>query len=274
MLAQLKEHGNDPLTPIVVQRGLKQDQINYLYEHGREFPGVQMQDSFLRSYPYQSLAAQVLGYVGQISPEEYKRAEAQGLPADRLDRPGRRRVDVRHLPARQGRQGAADRRLARPPEGRSAGSRPSPTPRRGAAPDDRHQAAARRRAGAPRTASTSRAQRPRGAHANGGAIVALNPKDGAVLAMASYPTYQPSIFVGRKDPKKLAPLLEREGRASRRTTRASTARSDVAYPPGSTFKPVTALAAMQEGLMKPYDVDPVHARLQGITSRSSRTGRR
>ena len=68
MLAQLKEHGNDPLTPIVVQRGLKQDQINYLYEHGREFPGVRMQDSFLRSYPYRSLAAQVLGYVGQISP--------------------------------------------------------------------------------------------------------------------------------------------------------------------------------------------------------------
>ena len=44
-----------------------------------------------------------------------------------------------------------------------------------------------------------------GAHANGGAIVALSPKDGAVLAMASYPTYQPSIFVGRKDPAKLAP---------------------------------------------------------------------
>ena len=73
MLAQLKEHGNDPLTPIVVQRGLKQDQINYLYEHGREFPGVRMQDSFLRSYPYRSLAAQVLGYVGQISAESTSR---------------------------------------------------------------------------------------------------------------------------------------------------------------------------------------------------------
>ena len=44
-----------------------------------------------------------------------------------------------------------------------------------------------------------------GAHANGGAIVALSPKDGAVLAMASYPTYQPSIFVGRKDPAEARP---------------------------------------------------------------------
>ena len=128
MLTQLKEHGNDPLTPIVVQRGLKQDQINYLYEHGREFPGVRMQDSFLRSYPYRSLAAQVLGYVGQISAEEYKQMKRQGYQPDRLDRPGRRRVDLRHLPARQGREGAADRRLARPPEGRRRGSRPSRRP--------------------------------------------------------------------------------------------------------------------------------------------------
>ena len=89
MLAQLKEHGNDPLTPIVVQRGLKQDQINYLYEHGREFPGVRMQDSFLRSYPYRSLAAQVLGYVGQISPEEYKRLKRQGYqPTDSIGQAG------------------------------------------------------------------------------------------------------------------------------------------------------------------------------------------
>ena len=64
MVSQLKAHGDDPLTPVVVQRGLKQDQIDYLSEHQAEFPGVQMQDSFLRSYPYQSLAAQVLGYVG------------------------------------------------------------------------------------------------------------------------------------------------------------------------------------------------------------------
>ena len=46
-----------------------------------------------------------------------------------------------------------------------------------------------------------------------------------MLAMASYPTYQPSIYVGRADPKKLAPLLDPTGGGRRRTTRASTARS-------------------------------------------------
>ena len=94
-----------------------------------------------------------------------------------------------------------------------------------------------------------------GKYANGGAIVALSPKDGAVLAMASYPTYQPSIFVGRKDPAKLAPLLNAKVADADNHPGFNRAIS-VAYPPGSTFKPVTALAAMQEGLMRPYDTIP------------------
>ena len=43
---------------------------------------MQLAKSWLRSYPYQSLAAQVLGYVGQISPGEYKTLQEQGLLAD------------------------------------------------------------------------------------------------------------------------------------------------------------------------------------------------
>ena len=67
IVAALAKHGNDPLTPVVVQRGIKQQQIYYLLEHQDQFPGVRLAESYLRKYPYQSLAAQVLGYVGQIS---------------------------------------------------------------------------------------------------------------------------------------------------------------------------------------------------------------
>jgi penicillin-binding protein 2 len=89
MLAQLKAHGGDPLTPIVVQRGLKSDQINYLDEHDAQFPGVQLELSYLRKYPYQSLAAQVLGYVGQISPQEYKARKKDGYqPTDAIGQAG------------------------------------------------------------------------------------------------------------------------------------------------------------------------------------------
>ena len=47
-------------------------------------------------------------------------------------------------------------------------------------------------------------------HANGGAIVALDPRDGAILAMASNPTYKPSVYVGRVDPQKIEPLVNDE----------------------------------------------------------------
>jgi len=89
MLAQLRRHGQDPLTPIVVQNGLHQDQIFYLREHGADFPGVRLQESYLRKYPYQSLAAQVLGYVGQISPDEVKQLKHKGyVPTDSLGQAG------------------------------------------------------------------------------------------------------------------------------------------------------------------------------------------
>jgi penicillin-binding protein 2 len=73
--------------------------------------------------------------------------------------------------------------------------------------------------------------------------------------MASYPTYQPSIFAGNKDPAKLAPLLQVNAADAANHPGFNRALS-VAYPPGSSFKPVTALAAMQEGLMRPYDIIP------------------
>ena len=78
--------------------------------------------------------------------------------------------------------------------------------------------------------------------ANGGAAVVMDVHSGQVLAMASYPTYDPKVWVGG---------------LSRRTTRSSSATSanypllnrpiQEAIAVGSTFKPITAIAALEEG---------------------------
>ena len=253
MLAQLNEHGNDPLSPVVVQRGLKRDQIYYLSEHSAQFPGVQMHNSFLRSYRFQSLAAQVLGYVGPISPEQYKKLRRKGLQAS--DAIGQAGVESTYDTYLRGKDGKAQ--LTVDSRGRPKGAavfetNPTPGEALRLTINIGLQRAAERalRYGVHLAHSTFEGQ-----HANGGAIVALSPKDGAVLAMASYPTYQPSIFVGRKDAQKLAPLLNAKVADADNHPGFNRAIS-VAYPPGSTFKPVTALAAMQENLMHPYDVIP------------------
>ena len=113
----------------------------------------------------------------------------------------------------------------------------------------------------PRTRSTYGIQR---AHnngqwaADGGAIVALNPKDGSILAMRVVADVRP---VG---------LQRAAGRGARSLPRAwASAKTaldknypslnralDGTYPPGSVFKPLTAIAALQEHLIKPYSFYP------------------
>ena len=82
--------------------------------------------------------------------------------------------------------------------------------------------------------------------------MALDPRDGAVLAMASNPTYKPSVYVGRVDPKKLEPLTVETVAKQRNYPGINRAIAGV-YPPGSTFKPLTALAAISDELLSPYE---------------------
>ena len=73
--------------------------------------------------------------------------------------------------------------------------------------------------------------------------------------MASNPTYKPSVYVGKTDPNKLKPLLD-PAAAARANFPALDRAIAGQYPPGSTFKPVTALAAMQEHILSPYATLP------------------
>src|SRR5437764_9546515 len=83
----------------------------------------------------------------------------------------------------------------------------------------------------------------------GGAVVALDVQDGSVLALASAPTFDPAALAGRipaatwaalHDPAAHAPLTDRALQGL--------------YAPGSTFKPVTALAGLRAGLITPATV--------------------
>src|SRR6266487_2373544 len=56
MVAELKKRGGDPATPVTVQESIHQEQSMYLQERAREFPGVDLTSTYLRHYPYQSLA--------------------------------------------------------------------------------------------------------------------------------------------------------------------------------------------------------------------------
>ncbi|WP_103509403.1 penicillin-binding protein 2 [Streptomyces sp. SM13] len=82
-----------------------------------------------------------------------------------------------------------------------------------------------------------------------GAVVALDPKTGAILALASTPSYDPSVFAGNsmKDSDNRQKLLKDEDKPMLNRALRET------YPPGSTFKVVTAAAALENGLYDDID---------------------
>jgi cell division protein FtsI/penicillin-binding protein 2 len=85
-----------------------------------------------------------------------------------------------------------------------------------------------------------------------GAAVALDPQTGAILALASYPSYDPSTFAGNSlstDTKAWTSLQKQNNPADPMLNRALRE----TYPPGSTFKVVTAAAALENGLYNSAD---------------------
>jgi penicillin-binding protein 2 len=252
----LRRHRNDPLTPVTIKEGVTEVQVGYLTERAEDFPGDQVAGTYLRYYPHRELAAHVLGYVSEISREQLGELRKQGYRAG--DTIGQSGVEASYDKYLRGTPGLRQLRvdsLGRPKSGWIPKVPPHPGNAIRLTIDLKLQIAAEQalRYGLERARNSG----CQGCwNANGGALVALDPRDGSIRALASYPTYRPSVYVGRVRRRALdaAGLTFRTAQAMNYPALNRTI--DGAYPPGSTFKPVTALAAMQEHLIQPYNTLP------------------
>ncbi len=246
---KVRRLAGDLLTPIVIRDDAPKAMENYLFERASQFPGVELERQFVRHYPYRSLAPQVLGYVGEVSQQELRRLAKSGLhPGDEMGQAG---IEATYDPYLRGVDGAARVRvdsLGRPRSGRQLVTPFQPG----------HAVRLTLDLGLQRAAESALdygirlAQSQGHWAARGGAIVALDPQNGVILALASAPTYEPSVFTGhvtetRLDEQGLTPktALDKNYPALDRALTGT-------YPPGSTFKPLTAIAAMQEHLVAPF----------------------
>jgi penicillin-binding protein 2 len=255
IVALLRGRVSDPLTPVTIKSGVHRAQAAYLLEHQDEFRGVDVHSTTLRHYPHQALAAHVLGHVGEISAPQLKERQYRNGDYRAGDRIGQGGVEGVYDKYLRGKAGVAQLRVDA--SGRPRGVfKPRMSPQPGETLrltiDLQLQQAAER---AIKDGITLAHQD--GCYgcwaSNGGAIVAIDPRNGAIRALASYPTYKPNVFVGRVDPMTLgAGGLPRGGGAKQNFPAIARAIAGL-YPAGSTFKPITALAAMQEHLISPYD---------------------
>jgi penicillin-binding protein 2 len=253
MLRQIAKRAGDPLTPIVVKRGVHDDHVFFIEERQERFPGVRIADSYLRRYPFRALGAQVLGHVGEVTKDQLEETEDPSLaPGDEVGQAG---IESTYDKFLRGRSGSARLRvdsLGRPRGGLIPSQEPSPGYALRLTIDAKLQQAAERalRYGIEQAHATDEW------YADGGAIVAMDPRNGQILALASNPTYKPNLFVGRVEAKKLAAAGLANSTAEAKNYPALNRALAGQYPPGSTWKPVTALAAMEAHLFEPYSSLP------------------
>jgi len=255
MLKGIAARQDDPLTPVIVKEPVGEPQIRYLSEHRDEFPGLTMPESYVRHYRHGPLAAQLFGYVSEVSKEQLKHADPGVRAGDKIGQAG---VELAYDGYLRGKPGSAQLRVDSLGKPRGALTN-SQLPTSGSAVrltlDLRLQQAAQ-------AALAYGIQRARDSecigcwNANGGAVVALDPHDGSVLALASAPAYSPGVYSGHVTKKKLAAQGLTRATAVAKNFPALNRALVAAYPPGSTFKPVTALAAMQQHLVAPYALEP------------------
>lgn len=237
-----------PYKPVPVANDVTEAQATKIITYKERYPGVDLEELQVRKYPHRDSLAHVLGYVGEIDPDELKESEQfkKGYQAgDIIGKAGIERTYDSFLRGKP-----RIEQVVVNADSQVVGKRLQQEQEAGKdlylSADLRIQEIVERA-----LADGIEAARGSGYEAPDGGVAVLEPDTGDVLAMASYPTYDPSILADGfsfKDEKLLAgdPNTNQDDALTNRAIAAEQA-------PGSTFKPVTAGAAMSLGVIGPYD---------------------
>ncbi len=240
-----------PYAPVTIKTDAGRGVLTVLSERQNEFPGVTQQPVSIRSYPYGEMAAQVLGYVGQVTEPELKKRAFRGVQQGAVvGQEGLEYYYDRYLRGVDGVQ-----RVQVNAEGYPVPTRLQPIP-----PKAGYSLKVTLDLGLQREAEKALLEGIENARAGGkpataGAFTALNPLNGEILAIGSYPSFDPNKFAKPLTQREYAELEGKAGASggeeapARLTDRAVNG----AYPTGSTFKPFTAMGALEAGVINPTE---------------------
>lgn len=232
---RFEQIGSQPaFESILVKQDATPGDIAWVEAHELEFPELRVEQQPQRRYPANGMLAHVLGYVGEISPEQLKQPayKDKGLkPGDVIGQSGLEQTYDDYLRGKDG-----YRKVIVDSRGRIQDEIAIVPPQPG------QDLVSTIDLDLQKTAEDQLRKSPQGR----GVVIVMNPNNGEILALASAPTFDPNLFsrMGSKegraeyaallnDPKK--PLINRaiQGR----------------YPPGSTWKPLMATAGLQQGVI-------------------------
>ena len=239
-----------PYQPVPVADDIPESLAVYLREREAEFGGaLHVDERAIRSYPFGQLAAHVLGYVGAINDEEFQSRRQSPLEYQLTDEIGKSGVEQSYEEVLRGQPGR--RVLEVDARGDTIRELRYEAPIAGhdlyLSVDVRVQAVAE-------VALQEELDRARGRHMNdgtaqaapAGSVVVEDPRDGSIIAMASFPTFHPGALTDGIDDAEFEAVF---GEAAHVPALNRTIQGQ--YAPGSTFKLITAFAGLSAGMITP-----------------------
>ena len=237
--------GYSAYRPYQISTTISRESVNEIEEQNATYQGINISTVPIRSYLRGSLAAHILGYTGPISPDELKQNPDYGMN-DTIGKAGLESVFEQYL---RGVNGV--KKVEMDSNGRMNQEYEITPSKKGsdiiltidANLQEVAETALANNINKIKTGGFSYKYED----ADSGAVVAINVKTGEILAMASYPTYEPSLFTGGISNKDWNELVSNP--ANPLYNRAIQA----AYAPGSTFKMVSAIAGLESNNITPEE---------------------
>jgi penicillin-binding protein 2 len=256
-IGELRERYEDPdylpFQPVPVWDNVPEKVIYYLEEHQEEYPAIAYQVFAERRHVQGNLGPHVLGYLGQISPDELEDPSfSDYLPGQLVGRGGVEQAYEEELRGEDGRK-----KEIVDASGEVQASLGTVEPVAGndllLAIDADIQRLAQETLDVAVADARQILDEESGVYlrANAGAVVVMDPNTGHVLAMASYPSYDPRVFAGGVTEREFRQLLSPAANAPLNNRAVAGL-----YPPGSTIKPFIAAAAVKAGYAKTTDYFP------------------
>lgn len=240
---EISRNGYSSIRPVTIAKDVSRESAVKLGEQSIYFPGISATNEPMVSYPSGSLASHILGYVGNITETELDgREDTYGIN-DVIGKVGIQYVFEEYLRGKDG-----IKQLDMSVDGTITDE--YITQEAVAGSDviltiDANLQAATEKALANNIKKIASGGFSKRSDAKAGAAVVMNVKTGEILAMASYPDYEPELFVNGISQKKLDEYNKGDNIFNR-------AISGV-YAPGSTFKMITAIAGLETGVITPTE---------------------
>jgi penicillin-binding protein 2 len=230
-----------PYSNVTIRSAVDRNAFNYIRERKEQFPGVAVEKQYLRDYPHDELGAQLFGTTREISPDELKMERYRGVePGTRIGADGIEESYDKYLRGKDGFTRVVINALGTRDDRRRMTRR---EPRQG------QRLRLTLDLNLQRAANDAMSRAVAAASENGakaGAFVAMDPRNGEILALGSYPSFDANEFAKPISQKRYNELSSEElGAPLFNRAIAAT------YPTGSTFKPITAMAALEEGIITP-----------------------